>query len=93
MKAIEAIRAALNEWRAATTLEKSWDAEDKYSDSTDQDVMTEVLAHIDAQAAEIERLRGLLNHAAAALAGYRRELGDLQPCDVEQNIIAMKETP
>jgi len=57
MKEIEAIRAALNEWRTATTLAESWDAEDKYSDATDQDVMVEVLAHIDAQAAEIERLR------------------------------------
>ncbi len=57
MKEIESIRAALDKWRKAKTVQESRDAEDEYGDATDQGVMVDVLAHIDAQAAEIERLK------------------------------------
>lgn len=65
MKEIETIRAALDKWRKAKTVQESWDAEDEYGDATDQDVMADVLAHVDSQQAEIDRLKSALRYQEA----------------------------
>ena len=63
---IDRIKNAVAAWKAAPTLAASFDAEDEYSHATDRDVMTAVLAHIDAQAAEIARLKAELDALDAA---------------------------
>lgn len=62
MKEIENIRAALNKWRKAKTMQESRDANDAYNDATDQDSMADVLEHIDNQQAEIARLKSELRY-------------------------------
>ena len=57
MKEIETIRAALEKWHKAKTMQEACEADDEYGDATDQDVMTDVLAHVDSQQAEIDRLK------------------------------------
>ncbi len=60
MSAVENIRAALEKWHKAKTMQEACEADDEYGDATDQDVMADVLAHIDAQAAEIAALTSAL---------------------------------
>ena len=59
---IERIRAALEKWRKAKTMQESRDANDAYNDATDQDSMADVLEHIDNQQAEIARLKSELRY-------------------------------
>lgn len=54
---ITRIRAALAAYQAATTLAETLDAVGEVEDACSADVMPAVLAHIDAQQAEIELLR------------------------------------
>lgn len=57
MSAVENIRAAMEKWHKAKTMQEACEAESEYSDATDQDVMADVLAHIDSQQSDIERLK------------------------------------
>lgn len=57
MQAIERIRSALNKHHAAKTLAEAWMLTDEIEDALSIESLNEVLAHIEAQAAEIERLR------------------------------------
>ena len=43
MSAVENIRAAMEKWRKAKTMQESRDANDAYNDATDQDSMADVL--------------------------------------------------
>lgn len=65
MKEIEAIRAATKVWHEAEEMADISDAVIAFHDVCGPEAMQAVLAHIDAQAAEIERLRA----AASAILG------------------------
>lgn len=59
---IACIRAALKAWFEATCIREEQESKSELRNACSVDSMEKVLAHIDAQAAEIERLRKALRY-------------------------------